>query len=853
MTPGSPAELPPAGLPGLQPLWSRLVTTPQLEGGRTWHLLDNQVLEPSLTLLCVHGNPTWSYLWRDLLACAPPGVRVIAVDQLDMGFSERTGTIRRLAQRIDDLTALTETLELAGPVVTVGHDWGGPVSLGWAQRNLDSVVGVVLANTAVAQPSDAPAPAVIRLVRAAGILENVCVRTPAFIRGALALARPRLDPGIRAAYEAPYRTADRRAAVGAFVEDIPLGESHPSRSALEGVAERLDALAGVPALLLWGTEDPVFSERYLRDLEARLPDAEVHRFTGAGHLVTEDADVAQAVFAWIGGIRGPSVEQSDPGTDRRPLWSALVERGEDDEVALVEMGTAGVDASITFAELDADVAAVASGLADVGIQAGDRVALLVPPGIDLATCVYACWRAGAVVVVADAGLGVKGMGRALQSANPRYVIGVPRALAAARAMRWPGTPISTEELDGPRRRALGVVATLDQLRRRGRGRPLPAAPSPRDVAAVGFTSGATGPAKGVVYRHHQMQAQRDALMGLYGIRESDRLVAAFGPFSLFGPSMGIASVIPDMEVTKPGSLTGTALASAISALDATLVFASPAALANVAATDGEVSPSLRGALGQVRLVMSAGAPVGVGILRSIRSVMPNAEIHTPYGMTEVLPVADASLVEIDEAGAGDGVCVGRPVSGVDVAISPLDPSGAATAPLTRDAGVVGEVCVRASHMRDGYDKLWVTEHAASQPPGWHRTGDVGHLDAEGRLWIEGRMGHIVTTEHGPVTPVGVEHAVGKLEAVESAAVVGVGPPGAQVVVVVVVPDADLRPGLAPEKLADEVRAVAGRVDVAAVLVAGSLPVDRRHNSKVDRSRVARWAERVLAGGRVGRL
>ncbi len=115
------------------------------------------------------------------------------------------------------------------------------------------------------------------------------------------------------------------------------------------------------------------------------------------------------------------------------------------------------------------------------------------------------------------------------------------------------------------------------------------------------------------------------------------------------------------------------------------------------------------------------------------------------------------------------------------------------------------------------------------------------------------MGHIVTTEHGPVTPVGVEHAVGKLEAVESAAVVGVGPPGAQVVVVVVVPDADLRPGLAPEKLADEVRAVAGRVDVAAVLVAGSLPVDRRHNSKVDRSRVARWAERVLAGGRVGRL
>jgi len=157
-------------------------------------------------------------------------------------------------------------------------------------------------------------------------------------------------------------------------------------------------------------------------------------------------------------------------------------------------------------------------------------------------------------------------------------------------------------------------------------------------------------------------------------------------------------------------------------------------------------------------------------------------------------------------------------------------------------------------MRDGYDKLWMTEHTASQPEGWHRSGDVGHLDEQGRLWIEGRMGHIVTTSEGPVTPIGIEHVVEDAPQVEHAAVVGVGPAGAQQVVVVVVPSGGkTRPGLADETLSDIVRGQATEVDIAAVLVAPRLPVDKRHNSKINRTRLAGWADRVLAGGRVGRI
>jgi len=233
-------------------------------------------------------------------------------------------------------------------------------------------------------------------------------------------------------------------------------------------------------------------------------------------------------------------------------------------------------------------------------------------------------------------------------------------------------------------------------------------------------------------------------------------------------------------------------------------------------------------------------------------------MHTPYGMTEALPVADISLAEVEAAGPGNGVCVGRPLPGVDLAISPLSGDGTADHALTDAIGITGEVCVRAAHVKDRYDRLWATERASSRNPGWHRTGDVGHLDDAGRLWVEGRLVHVVTTADGPVTPVGLEQRVQGLAGVRAAAVVGVGPVGTQQVVVVVVPfelarrlPFGRRDALAPPELGRAVRQVAD-VRVAAVLTTAALPVDIRHASKVDRARVARWADGILAGGRVTR-
>jgi acyl-coenzyme A synthetase/AMP-(fatty) acid ligase/pimeloyl-ACP methyl ester carboxylesterase len=850
----APASRPPA-LADLDASWSRLVTVPELDGvGRTFHVLDNGVRDPSVTLMCVHGNPTWSYMWRKLLAGAAPTMRVVAIDHLDMGFSERTGTRRRLQQRIDDLGALTAHLDLGNNVVVVAHDWGGPISLGWIAQHRSQVTGIVLTNTAVHQPAGSSAPTLIRLARLPGILENVCVRTPGFIESALRLSRPPVAASVREAYHAPYRTADRRVAIGAFVDDIPLVESHPSAPALDRIVTSIPDFAGVPTLLLWGPSDPVFSDLYLRDLQMRFPQADVHRFVGASHLVAEDADVAGTVLAWLA-QRDAAAPTEEPRPERSPAWVALDRRADDHDVAMVELAS-GERRSSTFAELDADVHRVAGGIVDLGVERGDRVALLVPPGLDLTACLYACWRIGATVVFVDAGLGVRGISNALKSATPAWIVGIPRALAAARALRWPGRRISAVALTPGRARALGIVATLDDLRTRGDGKPAFTVPGPDDIAVVAFTSGATGPAKGVVYRHQQLQAQRDIVARLYEVKPDDRLVAAFAPFALYGPAVGIPSVVPDMDVTAPGTLRAAALADAVEAVHATLVFASPAALTNVVATADELTPEHRSALAGVRLVLSAGAPVPARLLRAVAELMPNAELHTPYGMTEVLPVCDITLTEIEAAGSGNGVCVGRPLDEVKIAISALDDSGVAAGALTDQPGVVGEVCVHAEHVKDRYDKLWRTQQLSAHPDGWHRSGDVGHFDTDGRLWIEGRLVHVITSAAGPVTPVGIEQAAESVPGVRMAAAVGVGPTGTQQIAIVVTTTDARRGGLASDALATAVRSAVRRVidvDVAAVLVAAKLPVDKRHNSKIDRRRVARWAAQVLGGGRITRL
>jgi olefin beta-lactone synthetase len=862
-TPGVVAEL--DGMPGIDPAWSRLIHTVDAEGVlRSWHVLDNGVVPQAGTLLCVHGNPTWSYLWRRFLACADPGWRVVAVDQLGMGYSERPRSPRLLAARIDDLDAIASELGITASVVLAAHDWGGPISLGWAQRHLDQIAGLILTNTGVAVQPEGGTPALIQLARNRVLRQLVCVRTATFVRAAGVLSWPSIPAEVRAALRAPYSEPGRRRAVGEFVADIPLEPSHPSRASLDQVAFGLADFARIPTLLLWGPRDPVFKQASLRDLERRLPHADVHRYAGASHLVIEDTPrAAEDAWSWVRSIaptqpRKPAPDWPMHGTTADlVVGMAAAPAGGDSAPAIAELGRGGTRVT-SFAELERLVEALAGGLRQAGVRPGHRVALLIPPGLDLTATVYACWRAGAGIVVADAGLGWRRMADALRSADPDYLIGIPPAVAAAAVFKLPGIRLVSGELPRQARRMLGVQHSVRELAASGNRRSdnthrahLDTSGAQANEAAVLFTSGATGPPKGVVYRHHQLLAQLDLLRTLCDVTPSDRLVAAFAPFALYGPALGIGAAVPQMDVTKPGTLTAARLAEAAETIEATLIFASPAALRNVVATAGELATEQSSVLGRIRLVLSAGAPVAVPLLRRLQRVLPNAELHTPYGMTEALPLTDISLPELEEAGPGNGVCVGQPLPGVRIGISPLDPLGKAPQPPTDQVEITGEICVSAAHVKDRYDRLWATERASSRDPGWHRSGDVGHLDAAGRLWVEGRLVHVITTAGGPLTPVGVEQRIEAGAPVTGAAFVGVGPPGTQQGVAVVVPKVAGSVGLAERELARVVR-VAAEIPLAAVLVVNTLPVDIRHASKIDRQRLARWAGRVLAGARVGR-
>ncbi|WP_445154100.1 alpha/beta fold hydrolase [Arthrobacter sp. Hor0625] len=906
-----------ADWPGVDPAWSRELDVPSSSRAdapctvRRWHLLDNGAelarrgLTPEGTLLCVHGNPTWSYLWRSLLAAGSDPARpwrVVAVDQLDMGFSARTGRFRRLADRITDLGDLTSALGLDGPVVTVGHDWGGVISLGWALAHREQLAGVVLTNTAVHQPGGTPIPPALRLALHPAVHRWGTTTTPAFLQVTHALARPPLAPEVRAAFRAPYRGAGRRTGVGNFVADIPADAAHPSYPALERVAEGVRGL-DVPALMLWGPRDPIFSDRYLKDLIGRLPQARVHRFEGAGHLLAEDRDVATPIFDWLAaqtlgpnghltphpegttppnGHLTPHPEGATPpngqltphpeGAGWEPLWAplmALASGPAAGDTAVAEMAEDGHTArSLSWNDLEDRITRLAAGLHDAGVRPGTRVSLMVPPGVDLTVVLYACLRLGAVVVVADAGLGTRGLSRAVKGATPDFLIGIDRALAAAAALGWSGRRLSVRDLPAARRRILGVETSVEELTRRGASAgaadPLPA-PAPNDPAAVLFTSGSTGPAKGVLYTHRQLAAMRDTVAATLGIRPGARLVAGFAPFALLGPALGAVSVTPAMDVTLPRTLTARALADAAAAIDATVVFASPAALRNVLATAAGLDPAGQAALARVELLLSAGAPVPAALLAEMQQLVPAASLHTPYGMTEALPVTDISLDDIRAAeadaaggtvaGAGNGVCVGRPVHGARAAVVPLSADGTAPGgtPVT-DPGVTGEILVSAPHVKDSYDRLWLTQRESVRTPGWHRTGDVGHFDAAGRLWVEGRLAHVITAPGAAVTPVGAEQAIERLEGVGLAAVVGVGPAGTQAVGAVVETEPPVRrAGPAEPELAGRVRAAAREagVEVSAVLTIPSQPTDIRHNAKIDRARLARWAARVLAGGRPG--
>jgi acyl-CoA synthetase (AMP-forming)/AMP-acid ligase II len=531
-----------------------------------------------------------------------------------------------------------------------------------------------------------------------------------------------------------------------------------------------------------------------------------------------------------------------------------------DQVAVAVAGRRAPDGkrnyrTITFAELEGDTNRIASGLVAAGAQPGMRLVLLVRPGIDFIALVFAMLKAGVTMVLIDPGLGRENILRCLAEVRPQGFIAIPAAHAIRTLLRGRFPDANFNVTVG--RRWFWGGHTLAGIRALGSDSPSCAATNADDPAAIIFTSGSTGPPKGVLYHHEVFDQQVEQIRNQYDIQPGEVDLAGFPLFGLFNAAMGVTTVIPEMDFTRPARVDPRNIVEAVRDWSVTQSFGSPA-LWNVV---GRYCEQQQIRLPTLRRVLSAGAPVPTHVLQRMKSaIADDGEVHTPYGATEALPVATISASEVlHETAArsrtGGGTCVGKKfpeikwkVIGIrDEAIGSID--GVDELPR----GKIGELIVRGPVVTRRYvtrTEANALHKIADGDAIWHRMGDVGYLDEQDRFWFCGRKSHRVTTAQGPLFTICCEAIFNTHPAVRQSALVGIGPTGGQTPVIVVeLQSASQRinQSIVREELLGLAESHPLTAVIRHVLFHPDFPVDIRHNAKIYREKLAVWARQQLVG------
>ncbi len=495
--------------------------------------------------------------------------------------------------------------------------------------------------------------------------------------------------------------------------------------------------------------------------------------------------------------------------------------------------------SLSFAALLHETDAWCARLQAGGIRPGDRTLVMVRPGLPLVALVFALFKAGAVPVVIDPGMGLRHFLACVARSRPRALVGIPLARLLSRVWRRAFASVEVR---------IPVNGSLT-ARIAPSGAPAlePATAGERDLAAVLFTSGSTGAPKGVCYEHGMFEAQVEAIGKTYGIEAGEVDLPLLPIFALFNPALGMTSVIPEIDPRHPARADPAKIVQAIRQEYVTNSFGSPTLWRKVAAhcrEKGLTLPSLR-------RVLCAGAPVPADLWEAAPSFLPAGRLHSPYGATEALPVSTVSADEI-EPGCVRGACVGRPVAGVEVKVIEIAEHPIASLAAVREmaTGTAGEIIVRGPAVTREYDALPAATAAAKiadpSSPGavWHRMGDCGALDGSGRLWFLGRKAERVITAAGTLFTEPCEQVFRAHPRARRCALVGTAAGPA------LVAETSTRGPSDARGLAAELRSLAVRhphtEPVKLFFFRRRLPVDVRHNAKIHRLALARWAASARA-------
>ena len=514
--------------------------------------------------------------------------------------------------------------------------------------------------------------------------------------------------------------------------------------------------------------------------------------------------------------------------------------------------------SLSFAELDAEVSAWKARLAAAGIARGDRTLLLVRQGLPLIASAFALFRLGAVPVVIDPGMGLKNFLACVARSRPTALVGIPFAQILSRLFRPSFRTVRTR-----------VTASGSLTARRSSGSEIVnrqseiVNSSPAELAAVLFTSGSTGAPKGVCYEHGMFAAQVRLIRETYAIEPGEIDLPLLPIFALFNPALGMTTIVPEIDPRRPAEVDPAKIVRAIRQENVTNSFGSPTLWRKI----GEHCVAEKITLPSLRRVLCAGAPVPAALWKSSSAFLPRGQLHSPYGATEALPVAFVSSREIDPT-TTRGACVGRPISGIDVRIIAVIDGPVAALADTRELprGEIGEMIVRGPVVTQSYDALpaataaakisdaSVAPRSADQPSAldaplggtgavWHRMGDCGYLDADGRLWFVGRKVERVETQQGTLHTEPCEQVFRCHPRVTRCALVGLGERGRQRPALIV--EAVVKDSAAARVFARELRVLSlehtHTTPVKLFYFHPKFPVDVRHNAKIHRLTLAQWA------------
>ena len=505
--------------------------------------------------------------------------------------------------------------------------------------------------------------------------------------------------------------------------------------------------------------------------------------------------------------------------------------------------------ALSFADLDAEVAAWRTDLAARGVKRGDRVLVMVKPGLPLIAAAFALFGLGAVPVVIDPGMGLKSFLSCVERSQPRVLLGIPLAQVVSRIFRKPFRSVALRiRVSGSstaRLRSGSQLSTLNsQL----------AASAASDLAAVLFTSGSTGAPKGVCYTHGMFDAQVDLIRAAYDIQPGEIDLPMLPVFALFNPALGMTTIVPEIDPSHPARVDPAKILQAIRQEKVTSSFGSPTLWRKISVH----CHAHHATLPTMKRVLCAGAPVPPDLWALMASVLPNGTLHSPYGATEALPVSSISALEVIAGTAiatehGAGTCVGRVLSANEVKIIAITDGSIATLADARElpSGKIGEIIVRGPTVTHEYDALPEATAAAKIADAsgaiWHRMGDLGYFDGEARLWFCGRKAERVETRDGPLYTEQVEPLFVPHPEVRRAALIGLGERGRERAALVIEPvsadsifsSADCR------RLARELRTIALRhphtAGIKLFYFKKKFPVDVRHNAKIHRLALARWA------------